>query len=67
MRFNNWTLEALIEYLARMKSAPSDRLDCHCVTRVYGEIFVINGERKDGKEEDCVWLSRRNMEQEGCK
>ena len=57
MRFSNWTLEALIEYLTRMKSAPSDRLDYRCVTRVYGEIFVINGERKDGKEEDCPWLS----------
>jgi len=49
MRFSNWTLDALIEYLISMKSAPSERLDCHCVTRVRGEIFVENGERKDGK------------------
>ena len=49
MRFSNWTLDDLIGYLTRMKSAPSDRLDCHCVTRVHGEIFVENGERKDGK------------------
>ena len=57
MRFSNWTLDALIEYLTRMKSAPSDRLDYHCVTRVHGEIFVINGERKDGKEGVEQWLS----------
>ena len=57
MRFSDWTLDALIEYLTGMKSAPSDRLDYHCVTRVHGEIFVENGERKDGEEENCSWLS----------
>ena len=49
MRFNNWKLDDLIEFLIRMKSAPSDRLDYHCVTRCWGEIFIENGERKDGE------------------
>lgn len=48
MRFRNWTLDELIEYLKDMKSAPADRLDYHCVPRVRGEIFVENGERKGG-------------------
>ena len=50
MKFSNWTLDSLIEYLKAMKSAPADRLDCHCVPRVRGEIFVENGERKDGTD-----------------
>ena len=33
---------------AQLKSAPADRLDPNCVPRVRGEIFVENGERKDG-------------------
>ena len=48
MRFRNWTLDELIEYLKAMKSDPADRLDYHCVPRVRGKIFVENGERKDG-------------------
>ena len=48
MKFSNWTLDSLIKYLQAMKSAPTDRLDPHCVPRVRGEIFVENGERKDG-------------------
>lgn len=47
MKFSNWTLDDLIEYLKSMKSAPLDRLDYTCVPRVRGEIFVENGERKD--------------------
>ena len=45
MKFKNWKLEDLIDYLKRIKSSP-DRLDCHCVARVSGEIFVKNGEPK---------------------
>lgn len=48
MKFSNWTLDDLIKYLTAMKSAPSDRLDYTCVPRVRGEIFVENGEPKDG-------------------
>ena len=50
MKFKNWTLDNLIEYLESLKSAPSECLDYHCITRCNGEINVFNGERKDGKE-----------------
>lgn len=50
MKFSNWTLDSLIEYLQAMKHAPADRLDYRCVARVRGEIFVENGERKDGTD-----------------
>lgn len=50
MKFSNWTLDGLIEYLQSMKHAPPDRLDYRCVARVRGEIFVENGERKDGTD-----------------
>lgn len=54
MKFNNWTLDALIEYLKSLKYAP-ERLDYNCVTRCSGEISVFNGERKDGAEEYIAW------------
>ena len=50
MKFNNWKLDDLIQYLTAMKSAPSDRLDYRCVPRVWGEIFVENGERINKEE-----------------
>lgn len=52
MKFTNWTLDALIEYLIRSKSAPEDRLDPHCVPRVHGEIHIENGELIS-KERSC--------------
>lgn len=48
MKFSGWTLDALINYLKSLHSAPQERLDYHCVTRCSGEIFVYNGERADG-------------------
>jgi hypothetical protein len=53
MKFSNWTLAQLIEYLINCKSSPL--LDYHNVTRCNGEIHLFNGERKDGKEE-AAWL-----------
>lgn len=55
MKFGMWEIDEVIDYLQKMKFAPTDRLDPHCVTRVYGELFVINGERKDD-EVDTEWL-----------
>ena len=55
MKFNRWTIDEVIDYLQKIKFAPTDRLDPRCVTRVYGELFVINGERKDD-EVDTEWL-----------
>ena len=46
LKFVNWKIEDVIEYLERMKSAPRDRLDYHCVPRVRGEIIIENGELK---------------------
>ena len=47
MKFKNWTIDDLIDYLKQMKSAPKDRLDCHKVPRVSGEIDIVNGEPID--------------------
>lgn len=58
MKFNNWTLDALIEFLKSLRSAPAERLDYKCVTRCSGEVFVFNGERKDSEEENCLEQSR---------
>ena len=56
MKFSNWTLDSLIEYLKLIKSAPADRLDYHCVPMVSGEIFVVNGERTDGNDDqEDMW------------
>jgi len=56
MKFSNWTLDSLIEYLKFIKSAPADRLDYHCVPMVSGEIFVVNGERTDGNDDqEDMW------------
>ncbi len=61
MKFSNWTLDSLIEYLTTMKSAPTDRLDYHCVPRVRGEIFVENGERKDGKDGNLLFADMEEI------
>ena len=45
MKFNNWTLDQLIEYLKQCKH--SNLLDYRHVTRVSGEIHMRNGEYKD--------------------
>lgn len=55
MKFNNWKLDDLIEYLISMGSASSERLDYECVSRCYGEIDIINGERKDGKAKSLTF------------
>lgn len=49
MKFNDWTLDQLIEYLKQCKS--SNLLDYRHVTRVSGEIHMRNGEYKDNKED----------------
>ena len=50
MRFNEWTFESLIEWLSLSKSG----LDPHCKAMCRGEIFLYNGERKDGKPQELV-------------
>lgn len=50
MRFSEWSLEQLIQYLQLAKSG----MDYHCVTRCFGEIHIYNGERKDGKPQEMV-------------
>ena len=50
MKFKNWKLDDLIEYLQLVRH--SSDLDWRHVTRVSGEIHCFNGERKDGKPED---------------
>lgn len=56
MKFSNWTLDSLIEYLKFIKSAPADRLDYYCVPMVSGEIFVVNGERIDETDDqEDMW------------
>ena len=47
MRFNNWKLNELIEWLQNIKSSPD--FDCYCVTRCFGEIRIYNGEGKSGE------------------
>lgn len=54
MKFNEWKLESLIEYLQSCKSSPD--FDYHCVTRCSGEIRIYNGERNDGTETDDIFL-----------
>ena len=50
MKFKNWKLDQLIEYLQLVRH--SSDLDYHYVTRVSGELHCVNGERKDGKQEE---------------
>lgn len=45
MKFGNWTVDQLIEYLQLSKRG----MDYECVTKCWGEIHIYNGERKDGK------------------
>ena len=45
MKFSNWTIDQLIEYLHLSKRG----MDYKCVTKCWGEIHIYNGERKDGK------------------
>ena len=52
MKFKNWKLDQLIEYLQLVRH--SSDLDYHYVTRVSGEIHCVNGERKDGKPEEIA-------------
>ena len=56
MKFVNWKIDDLIEYLDRMESAPKDRLDYHCVPRVSGNITVQNGEPANN-----IYLPRRSL------
>ena len=44
MKFRNWTLDALIEYLKEVKHAPPEFLDYRTVPRISGEIHIANGE-----------------------
>lgn len=45
MKFNEWTIDSLIEWLALSKSA----LDPHCKAMCFGEVKLYNGDKKDGK------------------
>lgn len=45
MKFNNWTIDDLIEYLKQCKH--SNMFDYKKVTRCSGEIHMVNGELKD--------------------
>ncbi len=53
MKFKDWKLRQLIEYLQLLKSSPD--FDYHKVIRVSGEIHAVNGERKDGQPEEEIW------------
>ena len=54
MKFKDWKLDSLIDYLKLMRSSPD--FDHKCIIRVLGEIHAINGERKDGKpKDDEIW------------
>lgn len=50
MRFSEWTIDGLIEWLNLSKSG----LDPHCKAMCRGEIHLYNGERKDGKPQELV-------------
>lgn len=50
MKFNEWTIDSLIEWLHLLKSG----LDPHCKMMCFGEIHLYNGERKDGKPQEMV-------------
>lgn len=52
MKFNNWKLDELIEYLQLVRH--SSDLNYKYVIRVSGEIHCFNGERKDGQEEEII-------------
>ena len=54
MKIRDWKLDDLIEHLKLLRA--STDFDCHCVTRVFGELHIYNGEYKDGKPKDNeVW------------
>lgn len=70
MKFNNWKLNSLINYLESLKS--SELFDSACIIRVSGEIQCFNGERKDGTPKGDLFentptlsdtLGRKNHEQ----
>lgn len=46
MKFSNWKLNDLIEYLQLAKCGT----DYTCETMVWGEIHIFNGEKKDGSK-----------------
>lgn len=48
MKFKNWTIDDLIEWLINMKT--SDLVDCHRLKFCRGEIEIYNGKRKEVSE-----------------
>jgi hypothetical protein len=48
MRFNDWAVEQLIQYLGLSKVG----MDYTCKTMVSGEIHIYNGEKKHGEKQD---------------
>lgn len=52
MRFNDWTVEQLIQYLGLSKVG----MDYTCKTMVSGEIHIYNGEKKNGEEQDDSFI-----------
>lgn len=53
MQIRDWKLDDLIEHLKLLRS--STDFDYRCVTRVFGELHIYNGEYKDGKPEDNIF------------
>jgi hypothetical protein len=50
MKFSEWSLTQLIAYLQTTKVG----MDYECVTRCSREIYIYNGERKDGKPSSTI-------------
>lgn len=54
MKVKNWTLDDLIDHLKLLKS--STMFDHNHVIRVHGELYLFNGESKDGSDEQLgIW------------
>lgn len=56
MKFKNWTIDSLINYLKEMKLSPD--FDWRYVTRVSGEIELYNAEPKKPKyaNDDVIYF-----------
>ena len=52
MKFYEWTLEQLIEYLGLAKVG----MDYTCKTMVDGEIHIYNGEKKNGEKQNDSFI-----------
>lgn len=60
MKFYNWTIDEVINYLQILKFAPKDRLDYRYTPRVSGELFVQNGEPDTDEINDLlIWGNKK--------